>query len=132
MSTDSHTIGKYKLVNCIATGQSTQIWEVLDTETTRRAAMKLLLPEQMSDPEKVGALKSEFKVASSFDHPNILKYEELLTNKKNAYFTMELFNAPNHPQFGLPASTIGVGGVATITSTQRANRQMQFALRLGF
>jgi len=95
VSTDSHTIGKYKLVNCIATGQSTQIWEVLDTETTRRAAMKLLLPEQMSDPEKVGALKSEFKVASSFDHPNILKYEELLTNKKNAYFTMELFNAPN-------------------------------------
>ena len=43
----------------------------------------------------VGPLKSEFKVASSFDHPNILKYEELLSNKKNAYFTMELFNAPN-------------------------------------
>jgi hypothetical protein len=47
-------------------------------------------------------------------------------------FRWELFNAANHPQFGLPASTIGVGGVATITSTQRANRQMQFALRLAF
>jgi serine/threonine-protein kinase len=95
VSTDSHTIGQYKLVNCIASGQSTQIWEVLDTETTRRAAMKLLLPERLTDPEMVGALKSEFKTASTFDHPNILKYDELVANKKNAYFTMELFNAPN-------------------------------------
>ena len=34
----------------------------------------------------------------------------------------------NHPQFGLPNSTIGVGGAGTITSTQRANRQMQFCV----
>jgi hypothetical protein len=43
-----------------------------------------------------------------------------------------MFNAPNHPQFGLPASTVGVGGAGTITSTQRANRQMQFALKPAF
>jgi len=47
-------------------------------------------------------------------------------------FRWELFNAVNHPQFGLPGATIGVGGAGTITSTQRANRQMQFALRLAF
>jgi hypothetical protein len=47
-------------------------------------------------------------------------------------FRVEFFNALNHPQFGLPSSTIGVGGVGTITSTQRANRQMQLALRLSF
>ncbi len=44
MSTDSNTIGQYQLVNCIASGNTTQVWEVLDTETTRRMAMKLLLP----------------------------------------------------------------------------------------
>jgi len=47
-------------------------------------------------------------------------------------YRWELFNAAHHPQFGLPASTIGVGGMTTMTSTQRANRQMQFALRLAF
>jgi hypothetical protein len=47
-------------------------------------------------------------------------------------FRWEMFNALNHPQFGLPAATVGVGGAGTITSTQRANRQMQFALRLSF
>jgi hypothetical protein len=47
-------------------------------------------------------------------------------------FRAEFFNSLNHPQFGLPGSTIGVGGVGTITSTQRANRQIQFALRYAF
>ena len=44
----------------------------------------------------------------------------------------EFFNSLNHPQFGLPASTIGVGGVGTIAATQRANRQIQLALRYAF
>jgi hypothetical protein len=47
-------------------------------------------------------------------------------------FRTEFFNGLNHPQFGLPNATIGVGGAGTITSTQRSNRQMQFALRLAF
>jgi hypothetical protein len=45
-------------------------------------------------------------------------------------FRTEFFNGVNHPQFGLPNSTAGVGGAGSITSTQRSNRQIQFALRL--
>jgi hypothetical protein len=56
----------------------------------------------------------------------------LLTERVGLQFRVEFFNALNHPQFGIPSSTIGVGGVGTITSTQRANRQMQMALRLSF
>jgi hypothetical protein len=47
-------------------------------------------------------------------------------------FRSEFFNGLNHPQFGLPNATIGVGGAGSITSTQRSNRQVQFALRLAF
>ena len=47
-------------------------------------------------------------------------------------FRSEFFNGLNHPQFGLPNATIGVVGAGTITSTQRANRQMQFALRFSY
>jgi hypothetical protein len=46
--------------------------------------------------------------------------------------TREMFNTINHPQFGLPNSTAGVGGAGTITTTQRSNRQMQVAIRVGF
>jgi len=74
----------------------------------------------------------------SLNGPRLVNLDTVVSRKfalgehRNLEFRWELFNAANHPQFGLPASTIGVGGVATITSTQRANRQMQFALRLGF
>jgi hypothetical protein len=54
------------------------------------------------------------------------------TERKSLSFRWEMFNALNHPQFGLPASIVGVGGAGSITSSQRANRQMQFALRLAF
>jgi hypothetical protein len=47
-------------------------------------------------------------------------------------FRAEFFNAFNHPQFGLPAGQIGVATAGTISSTQRSNRQIQFALRLVF
>jgi hypothetical protein len=74
----------------------------------------------------------------SLNGPGLVNLDTMVSRRfifgehRSLDFRWELFNAPNHPQFGLPASTIGVGGVATITSTQRANRQMQFALRLGF
>ncbi len=51
---------------------------------------------------------------------------------RSLQFRAEFFNAMNHPQFGLPSATIGVGGAGTITSSQRSNRQIQFALRFGF
>lgn len=51
---------------------------------------------------------------------------------KELQFRSEYFNGLNHPQFSLPNATAGVGGAGTITATQRSNRQIQFALRLGF
>lgn len=95
MSNDNLMIGKYKLVNCLASGQSSQVWEAIDNETTRRVAMKLLLPEALKEPEQVATLKTEFKIGSSFEHPNIVKYHELFVKKQQGYFTMDIFAAPN-------------------------------------
>ncbi|MFN0053369.1 MAG: serine/threonine protein kinase, partial [Planctomycetales bacterium] len=94
-TTDNSTIGQYKLVNCIASGQHSQVWEAVDGETTRRVALKLLLPEALKDSEQLGALKHEFKVGSSFEHPNIIKYYTITASRKQAYFAMELFPSPN-------------------------------------
>ena len=95
MTNDATTIGKYKLVNCMASGNSCQVWEAIDTETTRRVALKELLPEKLGDPEIVAALKHEFHVGRSFDHPNIVGYHEISVKKQHAYFVMDLFPAPS-------------------------------------
>ncbi|MGQ0635339.1 MAG: serine/threonine protein kinase [Planctomycetaceae bacterium] len=105
-TSDNLTIGKYRLATCIATGQHSQVWEVVDNETTRRCAMKLLLPEALKDKtsDALGTLKHEFKVGSSFEHPNIIRFYEISASRKQAYFTMEHFPAPNlkSQMFGAP------------------------------
>ncbi len=47
-------------------------------------------------------------------------------------FRAEAFNVFNHPQFNVPAATIGVANAGTIASTSVPNRELQLALRLSF
>jgi Carboxypeptidase regulatory-like domain len=47
-------------------------------------------------------------------------------------FRSEFFNALNHPNFGLPGSTVDEEGGASITGTSTDNRQIEFALKYTF
>jgi hypothetical protein len=47
-------------------------------------------------------------------------------------FRSEFFNTLNHPNFGLPGSTVDEPGGASITSTSTDNRQIEFALKYTF
>jgi hypothetical protein len=68
--------------------------------------------------------------AINFDFTAEKKF--LFTETKQLWFRSEFFNAVNHPQFAIPASTIGSTGVGTISSTARPSRQIQFGLKLLF
>ncbi len=51
----------------------------------------------------------------------------------NLQFRAEVFNLFNTPEFGIPAATVDVTGVAgSITSTINSSRQIQLALKLNF
>jgi len=75
---------------------------------------------------------------NTLNGPSVLNVDTSLSRKfrigehKALSFRWDLFNIANHPQFATPNATAGVGGAGTITATQRANRQMQFALRFAF
>jgi eukaryotic-like serine/threonine-protein kinase len=89
-------IDEYTLLNHIATGSSTQVWEVIDrTSGDRRFAMKVMLPEAFADSEQRHVLKHEAKLLQRFDHPNLVRMHKLVMNKKRAYMLMDYFRAPN-------------------------------------
>jgi eukaryotic-like serine/threonine-protein kinase len=88
-------IDGFDLVNCIATGNVSQVWEVKEVATSQSYAMKLLLPEAFADPEQKAQLKHEAKLGKSCDHPNLIRVYDLRVSRKHAYFTMELFRGAN-------------------------------------
>ena len=88
-------IDEYTLLNHIATGSSTQVWEAIEKGGgDRHFALKLMLPEALADSEQKAVLKHEAKLAERFDHPNLIRTRKLVMNKKRAYIVMDYFKAP--------------------------------------
>jgi hypothetical protein len=74
--------------------------------------------------EGPGAVTSDMSLRKLFD----------VTERMNVEFRFELFNAFNHPAFGLPDPFIddGPGSAGVITSTVVPSRQLQFGLKFNF
>lgn len=95
---DSTVLDDYELIgDPIATGNSTQVWEV-KKGGVQQFAMKLLLPEAFADGAQKASLKHEANVGKSFDHPNLIRIFELVMRKKYGYFIMEYFRSQNLKQ----------------------------------
>ena len=95
MSDNQTVVGGYELKNCVATGASTQIWEVTQVGANVPFAMKLMLPEALKDAEKKAILKREFKIGSGFEHPNLIRYHRIEVTRDHGFFIMDYFRAPS-------------------------------------
>ncbi len=93
---DEIIIDEFTLLNHIATGSSTQVWEAVEKGGgDRHYAMKLMLPEALSQSEHRSVLKHEAKLSERFDHPNLVRFNKLVMNKKRGYMVVDYFRAPN-------------------------------------
>ena len=92
-------IDDYLLLNVIATGKASQVWEVMHEQSGQTMAMKLLLPEAMFDNEDKNLLKHEHKVAQLLEHPNCCRSHGLVIRKTECYLLMDLFKTLNLKQF---------------------------------
>ena len=92
---NQNQIDQYQLVNCIATGGISQIWEVKHIASQQQSAMKLLLPEHIKDAAKKNELKTEANIAKQLEHPNVIRIMDISIGRDNAYFTMEYFRGGN-------------------------------------
>jgi serine/threonine protein kinase len=86
-------IGGYRLQNLMMTGQSSQVWEVVELASHRHFAMKLLLPEKVSNSEQRRLLWHEATVGRELAHPNVIKIVAVSNDPRNPYFVMEFFPA---------------------------------------
>jgi serine/threonine protein kinase len=88
---EAEQIGGYKTQSLLQTGQSSQVYEVVELASLRHFAMKILLPEKAKDPEERRLLFHEAEVGKKLAHPNVIKIHEVNRNPTTPYFTMEFF-----------------------------------------
>jgi len=88
---DGEQIGGYRIQNLLQTGQSSQVYEVVEVTSMRHFAMKLLLPEHARNPDQRRMLFHEAEVGKKLAHPNIIKVLEVNRDPANPYFVMEFF-----------------------------------------
>ena len=95
MAENQNVVGGYELKNCIASGSSTQVWEVVEQGGTVPLAMKLLLPDSLKSAEAKSVLKHEYKVGSQLEHPGFVRFHKLEINRDHGFLLMDYFRAPS-------------------------------------
>lgn len=88
-------VGNYELRNCVASGTTTQIWEVAQQGSPMQLAMKLMLDEHRKDSKERAVLKHEFKIGKLMDHPTFLRFHEIEINRDHSFFVMDYFRSPS-------------------------------------
>lgn len=86
-------VGGYRLLRHIVTGQTSQVWEVVEVNSMRHFAMKLLLPEKAMDSGHRHFLFHEAEVGQQLAHPNIIRIVKVDRGNTNPHFVMEYFPA---------------------------------------
>ena len=86
-------ISGYKLLKCMMTGQSSQVWEVVEQSSHRHFAMKLLLPEKAKLRDQRKLLMHEASVGKQLSHTNVIRIQAIGDEKEYCYYVMEFFPA---------------------------------------
>lgn len=89
------TIGGYRLMNHMTTGQTSQVWEVNEPGSGRHFAMKLLLPEFTKVATHRKMLEHEAKVGLPMSHAMSSRCSSSRKIKEIQYLIMEFFPGGN-------------------------------------
>ncbi|MFO0947722.1 MAG: serine/threonine-protein kinase [Planctomycetota bacterium] len=93
--TEEIVLGGYRRVNVLQTGQTSEVWEVVEATGNQRFAMKLLLPEKAGIGSERKLLFHEAKIGLKLEHPKIIKFFSYSSDKHNPFILMEYFPSQN-------------------------------------
>jgi len=90
--------GPYRLLNLLAAGHSTEIWEAIHDATRQRVAIKRLRAENPKRAD-VSLLRHEYAVGKALDHPRIVKALQIDQSRRGWFLVLELFPVSNMKQW---------------------------------
>jgi len=91
MADINEMIGGYRLRSLLQSGQTSQVFEVVEPTSHRHFAMKLLLPEVASDGEQRRALFNEAEIGVKLTHANVIRIHKVNRAPDTPHFIMEFF-----------------------------------------
>ncbi len=95
MSDGKLVIDEYQMLNCVASGGHSQVWEATESGGGQHLALKLLLPEAFGERAQIAVLKHEAKVQQSLEHPHFIRFHKIVVSKTRAYIVMDFFRSAN-------------------------------------
>ena len=84
----------FQLLESIAVGGMGAVYLALDTRLDRRVALKILPPEQASDPEVVQRFYQEGRASARLDHENIARVFTIGHDKPYHFIAFEYIEGP--------------------------------------
>jgi eukaryotic-like serine/threonine-protein kinase len=91
MADVGEVLNGYKLRSLLQTGQTSQVFEVVELQSNRHFAMKVLLPEAAEKSEHRRALFNEAEVGVKMTHANVIRIVKVNRAKETPHFIMEFF-----------------------------------------
>lgn len=86
-------VGEYKLRSLLQTGQTSQVYEVVEPRSGRHFAMKILLPEFADKKEHRRILFHEAEIGVKLRHENVINVIKVSKSATQPHFIMEFFPA---------------------------------------
>lgn len=96
MSTGGVTyIGRYRLVNLVYLGATTQLWQAYSDTSRQFVALKCLQEKLRRDREQIRGLRWEYTVAHQFENERIIRVYEFNVDRGVPFLAMEWFPGTN-------------------------------------
>jgi len=95
MTKISEHLGSLTLSRQLGVGRHCQVWEAVDSDSGRRVAVKVVVPEMAKDSGQRRLLRHEFAVARQLDHPAIIRIDRFSDAGGLPHLVTELYPHPN-------------------------------------
>jgi len=84
---DPERLGRFRIVRRVGQGAMGVVYEAIDESRGQRVAIKAM---HRLGPERVYRFKREFRSLTGVRHPNVVALHELVSDREQLFFTMEL------------------------------------------